>query len=616
LKGFELESKASKSLETIFRIIRENQDASAVRAAIMDLGYETRDEVYPVLVDKLNDPNLGIQHAAVISLGRYGRTEAVEEIIKPKIFRSPAANIRWVAVAAVGKLGDYRVIDHLLKAVDDPEWIVRTQAVTELMGKVQAIRDCRDTRQIHVLIHMLSLENEEIVGLAVEGLAEFGADSLTPLREALNNSSATIRANAARALGRLASPQSVPCLLSALQDGEWRVRACAAEALGAIGDPTSVEPLIQRIQDNVAKVQEQASAALIRFGKQATLPLLHALARERDKFVLRALLLALGRITDPRSVLAVINHLRSSYFIVRQAAVTALGRFGPSVIDLLLPTLSFNSSDIGPLIKDAGDQHHPKLQIRAIKAIGGLEDHRAVVTLKRLVDEGPPEVQEAAMQALFHIGCAAWGRCCAIKVLAEVGEAAMAKRLAPSLQDDSDNARLEAVRALGKWGGLEAVRFLVQEATKDRAIFVRAEAIRALRTVGAGRQEVLETALRGLKDKGREARAQSASLLGLFQNEKSILPLLKAMSDPHWSVRERAENALLNFGSGAVKPLIASLRSRYWTTRLRAARLLGEIGDRDAVVPLKKLLARKNEREDVRMKATASLQKLQDQPPA
>ena len=289
-------------MEPIFRVIRESQDASAVRAAIMDLGYETGDEVYPVLVEKLNDPNPGIQHAAVISLGRYGRPDAIQEIIKPKVFRSPAANIRWAAVTALGKLGDYRVIDYLLKAVDDPEWIVRTQAVTELMGKVQEVRDCRDSRQLHVLIHMLSLENEEIVGLAVEGLKEFGAESLAPLREALHNSSATIRANAARALGKLASPQSVPCLLATLQDSEWRVRSSAAEALGAIGDPACIEPLIQKIHDNVAKVQEQASAALIRFGKQATLPLLHALARERNKFVLRALLRTLGSIADPKSI--------------------------------------------------------------------------------------------------------------------------------------------------------------------------------------------------------------------------------------------------------------------------------------------------------------------------
>ena len=607
-----MESKASKSLGSIFRVIRESQDASATRAAIMDLGYEDGAEIYPVLVEKLNDPNPAIQHAAVISLGRFGRPDAIQEIIKPKIFRSSVANIRWAAVTALGKLGDYRVIDYLLKAVDDPEWIVRTQAITELMGKVQEVRDCRDSRQLHVLIHMLSLENEEIVGLAVEGLREFGSESLAPLREALNNSSATIRANAARALGKLASPQSVPCLLTSLQDSEWRVRSSAAEALGAIGDPTCIEPLIQEIHDNVAKVQEQASAALIRFGKQATLPLLHALARERNKFVLRALLQTLGSIADPKSIPGLIEHLSSSYFIVRQAAVTSLCRFGPAVIDPLLPALSFNSSDIRLLLQSADDRLHPELQIRAIMAIGGLEDHRAVLSLKRLVDEGLPEVQEAAVQALFHIGCAAWRRCYAIKVLAEVGEASLALRLVPSLKDTSVYVRFEVVRAFGKWGGPVALQSLVQVATRDRADFVRAEAIRALRTIGAGREEVLEVALRGLKDEGREVRAVSASLLGLFQNENSILPLLKAMTDPHWSVRQRAENALLNFGSDAVKPLIAAMGSPHWATRLCAVRLLGDIGDHSAIAPLKKLLGRRGQRKDILENATASLRKLQE----
>jgi glucosamine--fructose-6-phosphate aminotransferase (isomerizing) len=30
----------------------------------------------PVLVERLSDPNPGIQHAAVLSLGRYGRADA------------------------------------------------------------------------------------------------------------------------------------------------------------------------------------------------------------------------------------------------------------------------------------------------------------------------------------------------------------------------------------------------------------------------------------------------------------------------------------------------------------------------------------------------------------
>ena len=88
------------------------------------------------------------------------------------------------------------------------------------------------------------------------------------------------------------------------------------------------------------------------------------------------------------------------------------------------------------------------------------------------------------------------------------------------------------------------------------------------------------------------------------------------MADSHWSVRERAENALLNFGSGAVLPLIAALESPHWITRRRAARLLGEIGDPRAVEPLKRILTLKGEREKVRERAAAALKKFQDKLPA
>ena len=605
-----MDAATPHSLEDVIRIIRDAKDAAAVRTAIIDLGYEKRPEAYPVLVAKLDDPNPAIQHAAVLSLGRFGNPAAIDELAKPKVFRSPSANIRQAAVASVGKLGDYRVIDHLLKAVDDAEWIVRTQAVTELMGKVREILDRRDARLIRVLINMMSLENAEIVELAVEGFKEFGAESLPLLHEALNNSSATIRANAARALGKIQSRQSTPFLLDLLQDAEWQVRAAAAEALGRIADKPALEPLILKLQDNVTKVQDAAAAAIIRYGRQATFPLLNALGRERDKFALRAMLLALGKIGDPKSVPALIGSLRSSYFIVRQAAVTALVRFGPSAVEMLLPTLSFNCSMIGSMIKDAADQRRPELQLRSIKAIGGLEDHCAVGLLKKLVEDSLPDVQEAAMEALEKIGCAAWGRCCAVKVLAEIGDAALAPRIAPSLGDDSDNVRFEAVRALGRWGGPEAVRLLVGAARDDRAGFIRAEAVRALRTVGAGVPEVLEAALAGLKDKSREVRSQSARLLGIFHDKKSILPLLEAMADSHWSVRESSENALMNFGRDAVKPLIDALGSRVWTTRFRAARLLGEIGDERGMAPIEALLTRKGERKDVREVAAAALGKL------
>jgi HEAT repeat protein len=84
------------------------------------------------------------------------------------------------------------------------------------------------------------------------------------------------------------------------------------------------------------------------------------------------------------------------------------------------------------------------------------------------------------------------------------------------------------------------------------------------------------------------------------------------MADSHWSVRESAENALLNFGRDAVLPLVEALGSRSWTTRFRAARLLGEIGDGRAVKPLREVLGRRRERTKVRGVAAESLRKLED----
>jgi HEAT repeat protein len=597
-------------MKSLLQAARASEDAAAVRAAIMQLGYETGPDVYPFLVEKLDDPNPNIQHAAVVALGRHGRAEAIDDLSKPKIFHSSYHQIRWAAVTAVGRLGDYRVIDLLLKAAEDTEWIVRTEAITELMGKVKDIIALKDVRLARILIYMFSLDNEEIVNLAMEGFQELGPACLDWLHEALRNPSPNIRSNAARTLGRMKSQGSTHFLIELLQDEESAVRASASEALGLIGNKVSIEPLVMMVQDNVEKVQDQAVTALVGFGKGATVPLLNALSRERDKYAQRAFLKCLGRIGDPKSVSALISYLRSSYFIVRQAAVSALVRFGPIVTRHLLATLSFNASDIDSLKKDACDREHPELQLRAIKAIGGLEDHRTVALLKELVEEGLPDIQEAASQALYQIGCSAWGRCCALKVLGEVGDVSIVPEVLPSLRDDSDNVRYEAVRALGKLGGAEAVHHLMHMARRDPCDFIRREAVRLLRTAGQGHAGVVDMARHGLKDASRDVRVQCARLLGGFQDKTSILPLLKAMADPHWSVRESAEIALLNFGRGAVEPLIGALKSASWTTRFRAARLLGEIGDPAAVPPLENALARRGERKNVREVIESSLRRL------
>ncbi|MBN2029489.1 HEAT repeat domain-containing protein [bacterium] len=589
-----------KKLSELIQIVDDGSDVSRQREAVIELGYQKDKAVYSILVQKLSDPSRTIQHAAVISLGRYGNPSAIEELIKPKILHSPVVNIRWAALVSLGQLGDYRIIDHLLKATGDSEWIIRNQAVTELKEKIQEIIELKDHRNVRILIRLLALDHEEIVDLAVKGLTALGDRSVDLLLDALKSSSPFIRKNAARTLGLIKTDRALYPLIDLLHDPKWEVRRSAVETLGNIGHKSAVEPLVRCLMDNVERVRNQAMQSIMGFGKLATQPLINTLVHQRTKCALRMILLTLGDIGDEKAIPYLIDYLRSSYFIVRIAATKALAKFGRHVIHSLIPTLSFNESHIQLLLKDAANDDNLSVQIRAINALGGLEEHRAVPLLKRLIEKDSLEIQEAVEQALVQIGCAAWGRCGALIVLSKMGDVSLIPHMIHSLQDDSDNVRLEAVRALASVGGAEVIPPLISVVKKDRDPYIRTEAMRYLRSVGVGYPEVLKLALSALKDPFRSVRSQAARLLGNFQDDRSIQPLLRATADTHWSVRESAECALLNFGSKAVPQLIQALSSRFWTTRFRAARLLGEFGDSRAIEPLEKLLKKRGERQRVK----------------
>jgi HEAT repeat protein len=602
--------KDKKSIIELIEKVQKSDDLSLRRQAIIKLGYEKDKSVYDVLIEQLNDSSASICHAAVISLGRYGNPAAIEEVVKPKIFRSTMVDIRWAAVITIGKLGDHHIIDYLLKAVSDSEWIVRNQAVTEIKVKIREIIESRDIKNIRILVRLLVLDDTEIVNLAIEGLNELGEESFDCLLETLKSPSEVMRKNASIALGRMKANVAVDLLIELTDDQNTEIRKYAVEAIGNIGDKRAIEPLVQSLRDNVEVVQQQAMKSLISFGKLSINPLLNALTHEKNKYVLRTILLTLGEIGEIEAVPALINYLRSSYFVARVAAAKALIRFGIEIIDSILCTLSYNQSDITTLLKDAGNRSNPPVQLRAIKALSGLEEHRAVSVLKKIVSEGLPEVQDAAEKALIQIGCSAWGRCMALIVLREIGDESVIPYFIKSLKDDSNNVRLEAVRALAKIDGPNAIRPLISVVEKDRDPYIRFEALRHLRSIGVGYPEVLKQALLSLHDSSRDVRSQAARLLGNFQDHRSIKPLLIAMADVHWSVRESVENALINFGSKAVPNLLTALGSSKWTTRFRTARLLGEIGDERAIEPLEKLLEKSRERKKVRLKVQEALLKL------
>jgi HEAT repeat protein len=589
----------NRRLQQLLNGLAQSDAVEAKKDILTALGDEKDESVYPVLLRHLDDPDQEIQYVTVVALGRHGNPSAVAELVKAKVFRSASAKVRRAAVNAVGSLGDFRVIEHLVRATEDEEWLVRDQAVGELKKKVQRMIEGGDSRSDKILLHMLSLKDPELVQMAVEGLVIQGEKGIDFLVRSLKSTLPVIRENTAKALGLSKNSDAVPALMDLLQDHMSSVRKSAVEALGSLRDKRAIDSLVTTLKDNVPEVQKQASAALVDFGLLSTEPLLQALTHERNKFVIRSVILTLGEIRDPRSIPALMNQIRNPYFLLRSATVEALIRFGPRIIPDLLPHLVPNQTPVDGLLKDAVDFNQPPVQLRAIRALGALEEHRATKVLKKVIQEGKPEVIQAAREAMVQIGTGAWGRCCALLVLKEVGDGSIVSRFIRTLKDDSLNVRLEAVRALGKIGGKKAIGPLSTIVRKSRFECLRAEAMHELRNAGVGFPRALDAAVYALKDGDWNVRLHAAGFLGNYLDDKSIRPLIPLLADAHWCVQQVAETAIHNFGKRAFDQLVEALEHRSADVRMFAASLLAEAGGAEAIPHIENALKRKGEKKFV-----------------
>lgn len=87
-----------------------------------------------------------------------------------------------------------------------------------------------------------------------------------------------------------------------------------------------------------------------------------------------------------------------------------------------------------------------------------------------------------------------------------------------------------------------------------------------------------------LKEKDWFRRKEAAITLGEMGDERAVAPLITALRDDEWNVREATEDALAMIGSPAVEPLIKALRE--YQTRRYVIKILGRIKDERVLDPL------------------------------
>jgi HEAT repeat protein len=201
-----------------------------------------------------------------------------------------------------------------------------------------------------------------------EALATLGADALVPLRAAMADENANVRAWSTDALGQLDDSRALEPLLTALHDGDHHVRYEAAAALGKFGGAAAVEALVGRLHDldEDPLVRMTASRALGHLVRGELFPPLVAALDDSDIEVRCQVLWAIAASGGAHAVETLLAHTRDSEPCVRHAAVHGLAEVGDVMLLPLLEQIERedNGACRAVLVRDAARYASERIRLR------------------------------------------------------------------------------------------------------------------------------------------------------------------------------------------------------------------------------------------------------------
>jgi HEAT repeat protein len=470
-----------------------------------------------------SDRALAREAAAAIS-GRRPRGEKAAVASLVAALGDESAEVRRAATDALGHVAaadDSTVLAALAARSTDAEPAIRRAASLAAL-RVRGLPLPGEDGPAPEPIDVDGFETELLDGKALGDAAKAGAPRLLM---ALRDGRAVVRANAVAALGALESSEEsvLAALLAATRDGDATVRARALAALGATKPaawPAAVPALARALRDPVPSVREAAGAALDGMGKKAAEPLVAALDIEPDAAALTVIprLVALGK--DAIAPLAdALNHVSVR---VRANAVAALGLLGPD--------------------------HEKKTREPVELALG----------------DGADLVRACARLALDRID----------------GVAPAPRNLEPlDLPDGFDGDAIDpkeakkAAKALGDAG--------LARALGDGRAAVRANAARAVASLGDGALPFAESLAAGARDADPGVRAAMVAALGAVPEDgwaTSVRALASALDDRSGAVAQAAREALQALGADAAPAMVACFDRDPATVERSLAPLVGSLG--------------------------------------
>lgn len=434
------------------------------------------------------------------------------------------------------------------------------------------------------------------------------ADVLTDDEEDID-----VRAAAARALGEIGDPDSVPYLVAALRyvtvkrtpEGErleQRIRDAAAKALAQIDHPIVMEFLRRAMNDDDPALQTGAYLALGEIGSPETLGLLEQALRSDDVMrvlsAFRALLLNGGDegqevllaalktgdllLTGENSLVLHQTEVRETLqsddkmlrVLARQLIDRPLSDGDPSAQQWIAEQV------LRRRLLDPEPAEEAKLYVAAGKydvatRYGELAVEPLIEALGR-IPEG--ELRSHQYNPLLPM----------IQALGQIGDTAAFPALTDLLNHETNSvawAALEAIAQIGTEAAIPALIRGLQSFHRD----VRQGAAYYLAEMQP--EAAVEALITSLNDLDDSVRAKAAEALGAIGDARAVPALAEAMDDPLARVRQAVAKALGALGDPiAVHALAEALEDSDQAVRQAAANALGRIGDPSAVPGLSEAL--------------------------
>jgi HEAT repeat protein len=402
-------------------------DAQPKEGAVAGLekGKKYGEDIFAVLKKSTKDPSAQVRAMAVTALGKSGDERAIYPLIEA--LGDSGDEIKSNAIGGLAQFGDERILDHLIPFFGEQRWrlgdsaaqtfisvanktakervyVYRKNGIRYVSQNIPRQTKVRE-RRIHPvavgkLIEIIGHSNEEGSLSALGLLGQFEDWRIEGiLLKLLDDPAPKLRARAASLIPSFSDKTVLPRLIEASKNQDSYVRENAVRALGEFEDKRALEPLKERLGDSHPEVRVAALNSLKTYDDQSLSDPVIKLLRDDSLSVRRAAILNIKERRDRNAVEALVPLLDDPDYHVVNFAAEALGSIGDKrAVDPLIRALK------GEFNKNRADGGDAGLRMNAAKALGSIGDRSAVPALIECLAEKNPFLRRGVVSALKEIG--------------------------------------------------------------------------------------------------------------------------------------------------------------------------------------------------------------------